>query len=52
VKNKIKLYLDEDVHPEAAFILKKMGFDAVSTLERNKCGASDKAQLEYATRHI
>ena len=30
---KIKLYLDEDVHPDLAPVLRNMGFDVVTTIE-------------------
>ena len=46
--SKIRLYIDEDVHPELAIILTKMGFDAISTLEAGNCGNTDWEQINYA----
>lgn len=48
MKNKIKLYLDEDVHPDLAPVLRKMGFDAVSTVETGRKGETDLSQLQFA----
>lgn len=45
----IKLYLDEDVHPELAPALRNRGFDVVSTHEvPGRKGSSDLEQIEYA----
>jgi hypothetical protein len=44
----IKLYLDEDVNPQLARDLRNRGYDAVSTIEVNNLGLSDREQLEYA----
>ena len=46
--NKIRLYLDEDVHPDIAPVLRGMGFDVVTTIERGNKGATDRVQIEYA----
>lgn len=48
MKNKIRLFLDEDVHPDLAPVLRKMGFDAVSTVETGRKGETDLSQLQYA----
>ena len=48
MKNKIRLFLDEDVHPDLAPVLRKMGFDAVSTVELGRKGETDLSQLQYA----
>ncbi len=44
----MKYYLDEDLSPNIAEILKKQGVDAVSAHESGMAGASDLEQLEYA----
>ena len=41
MNEKIKLFLDEDVHSELSVILRKMGFDIVSTVEINRRGKTD-----------
>ncbi|MFY4730811.1 DUF5615 family PIN-like protein [Nitrospira sp. BLG_2] len=43
------LYLDEDVDPLLAKVLRDRGFDCVSTKEANNRAASDAAQLRFAT---
>jgi hypothetical protein len=43
------LYLDEDVVPELARVLRGHGHDVVSAHERGRQGVSDEAQLAYAT---
>jgi len=48
MRQKIKLFLDEDVHPELSVILREIGFDAVSTLEVKRRGNTDLEQIEYA----
>ena len=48
MKNKIRLFLDEDVHPDLALVLRKMGFDAVSTVETGRKGETDLSQLQFA----
>lgn len=47
---KIKLYLDEDMHPDIAPVLRSMGFDVVTTIEAGNKGFSDEAQLEFARK--
>jgi len=44
----MKYYLDEDISPKVAHILKKHQVDAVSTHDVNMTQASDREQLEYA----
>ena len=44
----MKLYLDEDISPKVAVILKKKGLDAVSAHEIGMLGASDEQQLSFA----
>ena len=46
--SKIRLYLDEDVHPKIAFLLRERGFDAISAQEIEKREISDDKQLEFA----
>jgi predicted nuclease of predicted toxin-antitoxin system len=45
----IALYLDEDVHPRLATILRERGFDVLTTAEAGMLGKSDPEQLEFAT---
>ncbi len=44
----MKLYLDEDISPKVAIILRKKGMDAVSARETGMLGASDGEQLSFA----
>ncbi len=44
----MKYYLDEDISPKVADVLRKKQIDAVSTHEMNMAQASDREQLEYA----
>jgi predicted nuclease of predicted toxin-antitoxin system len=44
----VKLYLDEDISPRVAVILRKMGIDALSTHETGMLEASDEDQLAFA----
>ena len=45
----MKYYLDEDLNPKIAEILKKNGIDAVSAKEAGMLQASDLEQMEYAS---
>lgn len=44
----MKYYLDEDLSPKIAEILRKQGIDAISVYETGMAQASDREQLEYA----
>ncbi|MCG6880310.1 MAG: DUF5615 family PIN-like protein [Deltaproteobacteria bacterium] len=44
----MKFYLDEDISPKVAELLKKKKIDAVSTHEANMAQASDRDQMIYA----
>jgi len=44
----MKYYLDEDISPRVAEILRGCRVDAISTHEVDMGGASDRQQLEYA----
>ena len=46
----MKFYLDEDLSPKIAQILRKKGIDALSCHEVGMVGASDLEQLEFAAR--
>ena len=46
----IALYLDEDVHPTLATILRERAFDVLTTSEAGMLGKSDPEQLEFAAR--
>jgi uncharacterized protein with PIN domain len=43
-----RLYLDENVIPDLAVMLRACGYDAISCHEMGALGASDDAQLELA----
>jgi hypothetical protein len=44
----MKFYLDEDLSPKIAEILRKSGMDALSAHEAGMCEASDQSQLDFA----
>jgi hypothetical protein len=46
----VKIYLDEDLSPKIAEILRKDGIDALSAHEAGMCELSDQRQLEFAAR--
>jgi hypothetical protein len=46
----VKVYLDEDLSPSIALLLRQRGVDATSAHEVVNTQLEDRAQLEYATR--
>lgn len=48
--NKIRLFIDEDVHAVLGAILEKRGFDVVHAQAVERRGKSDSEQLEYAAK--
>jgi len=46
--DKIRVYLDEDVHKKVATALRLRGYDVISAHEIKKWGISDREQLEFA----
>jgi len=46
----MKFYLDEDLSPKIAQILRKNGIDALSAHEAGMLEVSDQKQLEFASR--
>jgi hypothetical protein len=46
----VKFYLDENVSPKIAEIMRKLGIDAVSAHDANMVGAADEEQLDIAAR--
>ena len=49
--SKPALYLDEDVRPLLAEVLRQRGYDAVHVIEVKREGKSDVDQLEYAVEN-
>jgi len=46
--DKIRLYLDEDVHKKVVTGLRLRGYDVISAHEIKKWGISDRKQLDFA----
>jgi predicted nuclease of predicted toxin-antitoxin system len=46
----VKVYLDEDLSPSIAVLLRQRGVDATSAHEVGNSQLGDRAQFEYATR--
>lgn len=46
----MKVYLDENLSPSIALVLRQRGLDATSAHEVGNSQLDDRAQLEYATR--
>jgi uncharacterized protein DUF5615 len=46
----VKLYLDEDLSPRIADLLRRHGIDTTSAHDVGNIQVSDRAQLEHATR--
>jgi predicted nuclease of predicted toxin-antitoxin system len=46
----MKFYLDEDLSPKIAEILRRSGIDALSAHDAGMCEVSDQRQLEFAAR--
>lgn len=48
--DKIKLYLDEDISPAIARVLRSRGYDIVSAHEEGMLSKSDEEQVEFARK--
>ena len=44
----IRLYLDEDINPLLAHVLRNRGFDAMSVHDLGRTGLTDEEQFEFA----
>lgn len=47
----MKFYLDEDLSPQIAVLLRRKGLDCISAHESGMHGASDLEQLTFASSH-
>ncbi|MCG2712621.1 MAG: DUF5615 family PIN-like protein [Candidatus Omnitrophica bacterium] len=47
---KVKIYLDEDIRPLLAEVLRIRGYDVMSCIEKRLFGLSDEAQLRMAIK--
>ena len=47
----MKFYLDEDLSPQIAVLLRNQGLDCISAHESGMLGASDLEQLTFASNH-
>jgi len=47
----VRVYLDEDVHPFIAPALRLRGWDALATVEAQRRGTGDRAQVRFATQN-
>jgi hypothetical protein len=46
----VKVYLDEDLSPDVALLLRRRGVDATHAFEVGNSQLTDRAQLDHATR--
>jgi predicted nuclease of predicted toxin-antitoxin system len=46
----VRFYHDEHISAHVASGLRRRGIDTITTAEAGLCGASDRAQLEFATK--
>lgn len=46
----MKFYLDADLSPKIADLLRRRGFDAVSAFDLHKAQSSDQEQLDFSSR--
>ena len=44
----VRMYLDENIYPDLAEVIRKAGFDCQSAAEAKLLGATDEQQLQYA----
>ena len=47
----MKFYLDENLSPRVAQMLRERGIDAISAYEAGNAGLDDQSQLRYASAH-
>ena len=48
--DRIKLFIDEDVHAALCAILRRRGFDVIHAQDSDRKGNSDREQLDYAVQ--